>query len=109
MMLRPQSRLGMGDWFDASCEPGTPGCVPHWYCYIPMMATPDCLQSFAAGTEAIVSGTAQTVGGVVGATAKGVATGALDAATGGTVLSNVGLLLGVGGLVAVLLLTKEGR
>lgn len=108
MMLQSQMR-GLGDWADPSCEPGTAGCVPHWYCYIPLMATPDCLQSFAAGTEAIVSGTASTVGGVVGATAKGVASGALDAVTGGTALSNTGLLLIAGGVTALVLLTRGGR
>jgi len=106
MMLQ---RPSLGDWADPSCTPGEPGCVPHWYCYIPFMATPDCLASFAEGTKEIVSGGASAAGGVVGATAKGVASGVVDAATtsSGTSLLGMGLLLGAGLFTLVLFTRKK--
>lgn len=66
---------GLGDWADPGCEPGTEGCVPHWYCYIPFMATPDCLKSFGEGVKEIASGAAGAVVGAAGEVASGVGEG----------------------------------
>ena len=111
-------RPSLGDWFDPSCTPGAPGCVPHWYCYIPGMATTDCLQSFAEGLKQAGTAIGQTVGGVVGSTAGGVIQGTVqgvtqpegsDSPTPLPSLPSVGLLALVGaGAVAVLLLARGG-
>jgi hypothetical protein len=79
MMLR-----GLGDWFEPDCTPGTPNCVPHWYCYIPGAATPDCLLSLQQGFNTIGSAAGQTVGGVVNSTVTGVVQGAAGDTTGTT-------------------------
>ena len=67
-------------FFDASCPPGSAGCVPHWYCYIPFMATPDCLASFSEGVKegatyagsAVGSVAASAVSGAVGGVTQGI-------------------------------------
>lgn len=85
MLVRSGRRVrrGVGDWFSPSCAPGSPGCVPHWYCYIPGMATSDCWASFVQGTSEIgqATGTAASapVTAAVGGFVKGLFNpGALD-------------------------------
>jgi len=75
-------KRGFGDWFDPSCEPGTPGCVPHAYCYVPFMATPDCLASFGEGVKEIAGGAGSAVGGVVGSAVSGVVSGVVGDGSG---------------------------
>lgn len=75
MLVRRQASSGVGDWFDPSCTPGQKGCVPHWYCYIPAMATPDCWSSFQTGLTEIAAIPGQAVTQSVGAAVKGVACG----------------------------------
>ena len=74
----------LGDWTAPDCTPGAPDCVPHWYCYIPFMATPDCLASFAQGTKQIVSGTVGAATGTIAAAAGGAAAGAVEGTGKGT-------------------------
>lgn len=105
---------------DADCTPGTAGCVPHWYCYIPFMATPDCLASFQEGTKELASAgaTAATgtvvaaVGGAASGVSEGVAAGInkgfADSVVGGGLGLSSGLLLAVGGgLLAFMFLTSR--
>lgn len=78
---------GMGDWFQPTCTPGTPDCVPHWYCYIPGAATPDCLASLGQGVSQITQGAASAAGNVVGSVAGGVASGTCLATLGNSSLA----------------------
>lgn len=77
------SLKGLGDWFEPSCTAGVdnPDCVPHWYCYIPLMATPDCVQSFAAGVKEIASEAGTAVTTTAGAVIEGAAQGTAASAT----------------------------
>ena len=69
-------------FFDASCPPGSPGCVPHWYCYIPGMVTPDCVASLAQGVKeaagAVGTTVGETVGSAVAGTTQGIVQGILN-------------------------------
>jgi hypothetical protein len=110
-------RRGVGDFSDPACTPGEKGCVPHWYCYIPGMATPDCLQSFVTGTGEL----AQTVGSTVGRATAAAATGATGGLFSGLLNPNAGcdssdwwcnygsFVLIAGGLVAVFVANQSGR
>lgn len=73
-----RSRRGVGDWFEPSCPPGSPGCVPHAYCYVPGMVTPDCIASFGQGVKEIAGAAGQAAGGVLGSAVKGVVSGTLN-------------------------------
>jgi hypothetical protein len=75
---------GMGDWFDPGCQPGTHGCVPHWYCYIPGAVTPDCLSSLAVGTGELASAAGGAVGSVVSSAATGATGGLFSGLLGGS-------------------------
>lgn len=88
-MLMALSR-GMGDFSTPSCQPGTPGCVPHWYCYIPFMATPDCLASFAQGTKELTTDVTSAATGTVAAAASGAVAGAVQGTGQGTCLGLLG-------------------
>lgn len=97
-------RRGVGDWFSPDCDPGSPGCVPHLYCYIPGMATPDCLASLSQGLQTIGSDVGSAVGGTAAAAASGVVSGATSAvSTAGTDLSTPLIWLGIGGAALLLL------
>jgi hypothetical protein len=61
----------MGDFTAPDCQPGAPGCVPHWYCYIPGAVTPDCLASLVTGTGALATAAGSTAGQIVGNAATG--------------------------------------
>lgn len=105
------TRGGMGDWFTPDCTPGTADCVPHWYCYIPGMATPDCLQSLQVGLEQIGSDVGSAVGGVVGATVSGAGSAAASTATS---LASFPVIWIVGGIAALyflgpMLMQRGGR
>jgi len=80
----------LGDFTAPDCTPGTAGCVPHWYCYIPLMATPDCLASFAAGTKALTQDVTSAAVGTVTAAASGAAAGAVAGTGQGTCLGLLG-------------------
>lgn len=90
--------IGMGDWFPPNCDtpgsvPGQPACgVPHWYCYIPGMATPDCLASLQEGMQEIGGSVGSAVGGMVNA----VGSGAGSALAGSLTSSGSGTLILVG-------------
>jgi hypothetical protein len=71
----PLVRSGVGDFSDPSCPPGQKGCVPHWYCYIPGMATPDCWASFQTGLTEIAAAPGQLVTQTIQSAVKGVACG----------------------------------
>lgn len=83
----------LGDFSAPDCPPGSAGCVPHWYCYIPLMATPDCIASFAAGTKALTTDVTSAAVGTVAAAAGGAAAGAVQGTGQGTCMG----LLGGGG------------
>lgn len=70
-------RRGMGDFTTPDCTPGLPGCVPHWYCYIPGAATPDCLASLVTGTGELATAAGSTVGQIAGNVATGAVGGVL--------------------------------
>jgi hypothetical protein len=105
---------GLGDWFAPDCTPGSAGCVPHWYCYLPLMATPDCLASFESGVEegasdivAPVAGTVSAaVGGAASGAAAGLSSGLLTGGTTGTVLIVGGVLI-VAALLAFDMFSKS--
>ena len=95
---------GMGDWFDPNCDtpgsvPGQAACgVPHWYCYIPGMATPDCLASLGNGLTQIGSAVGTAAAGTVNAAgqgAGGVLSGLFSGSGSGTLLliAGIGLFL----------------
>ncbi len=71
----------MGDWSSPDCVPGSYGCVPHWYCYIPGAATPDCLASLVAGAKEVGGDIGNAAGGIVNSTVTGAIGGALGADT----------------------------
>lgn len=105
MMLR-----GLGDWFTPNCDtpgsvPGQAACgVPHWYCYIPGMATPDCLASLGEGMTELGTGIGTAVGGTVNAVGAGAG------ATLGGIFTGSGsgtVLLIAGGVLLLLLLKKR--
>jgi len=73
---------GFGDWFDPSCQPGTPGCVPHWYCYVPGMATPDCWASFVQGTQELGQAAGTAVSAPVTAAVGGIFQGLVNPGAG---------------------------
>lgn len=72
-------RRGMADFTTPDCTPGVPGCVPHWYCYVPGAATPDCIASLVTGTGELATAAGATVGQIAG----NVATGAVGGLIGG--------------------------
>lgn len=80
----------LGDFADPSCTPGSEGCVPHWYCYIPLMATPDCLASFAAGTKALTKDVTSAAVGTATAAAGGAVAGVVQGTGQGTCLGLLG-------------------
>lgn len=90
-MRRASQFRGLGDWSEPACPPGTPGCVPHWYCYVPFMATPDCWQSFVQGVSAGSSAIGEGAGEVVGGVVSGAVTGA-----GGGLATGIGSGIGAG-------------
>jgi hypothetical protein len=114
-------RSGMRDWFDPSCTPGTdPNCVPHWYCYVPFMATPDCRASFGEGLRQIASGVTSTVAGTAGTIAGGIAAGVgqgvcssiLGSGQFGQMVCGsptTAALIGIGGIAVLALLFSGGR
>src|SRR6185437_7230910 len=57
----------------ADCDPTSQVC--HWYCYIPFMATSDCLASFNTGTRDLASAATHEVGAATAAVATGAAAG----------------------------------
>lgn len=73
------ARRGLADLTAPDCTPGLPGCVPHWYCYIPGAVTPDCLASFVTGTGEL----ATAAGSTVGQLASGAAAGAVGGLVSG--------------------------
>jgi len=83
MMMSLGALRGMGDWFDPDCTPGTAGCVPHWYCYIPLMATPDCVQSFGQGVQELASDVVSPVAGTASAAVTGAVSGVASGAASG--------------------------
>lgn len=85
-------RKGLGDWFTPTCDASDPSgnCVPHWYCYVPFMATPDCLQSFGQGVKQIVSAPASAVGTAIGSSVSGATSGLVQGIVDSTVGSNDG-------------------
>lgn len=101
-------RIGLGDWFAPDCQPGSAGCVPHWYCYVPGMATPDCLASLTTGLEVIGSDVGAAVGGTAAAVGSGVVSAVGSTATGAASSFASGLsptvLVGGAVIVGVLLL-----
>jgi hypothetical protein len=115
------SGLGLGDWFDPSCVPGTdPGCVPHWYCYVPGAVTPDCLASLGVGIKQVTAdvtgaavGAAASVGsGVVQGVGQGVCSQMFGTGNLGSMVCKnpmASALIGVGLLVGVLLLAGGRR
>lgn len=104
---------------DLAGATATPDCDPtqqvcHWYCYIPFMATPDCLASFNAGTTAIATGAGQTVGTAAGAVITGASAGLAQGllnpgGTPGAPMSMTTILMfaAVGGIAAMALLGKK--
>lgn len=109
---------GLADWSSPDCVPGSYGCVPHWYCYIPGAATPDCLASLVAGAKEIGGDIGNAAGGIVNSTVTGAIGGALGQDTfapPGSLLSSVTPLLFIGaavvGLVVLLpaLTSSRGR
>lgn len=74
--MRVRRNRGVGDWFAPDCQPGTADCVPHWYCYVPGAATPDCLASLGVGLNQIGQAVGSTVGTTAGAVSSGVLAGA---------------------------------
>lgn len=104
MMLR-----GLGDWFTPNCDtagsvPGQAACgVPHWYCYIPGMATPDCLASLGEGLTEIGGGVGAAVGGTVNAVGQGAGATLAGMFQG----SGTGTLLLIGGGLLLLLALKK--
>ena len=97
----------LGDWFDPSCTPGTAGCVPHWYCYIPLMATPDCVQSFGVGVSEIASDIASPIVGTATAAVGGAASGLASGVATGLGSSVLGTVLIIGGIAAALYFLKR--
>ena len=99
-------------FFDASCPPGSPGCVPHWYCYIPLMATPDCLASFTQGVKEMGTAVGSAAGGVAAAavsgTVAGVAQGIEDTLLPGSSSTNWALYLGLAAAAAFALVALGG-
>lgn len=113
--VRGKRRRGVGDFTAPSCTPGEKGCVPHWYCYIPGMATPDCWKSFVTGTGELVSGAGEAVGTVARATVEnavsGFFQGALPSAPssgGGQVNWALWIGLGLAGVFMVMTLAQPG-
>lgn len=105
---------GMGDWFSPDCTPGSQGCVPHWYCYIPGAVTPDCLASLGQGISETTQAVVAAAGGVAGAAAGGVVSGTCLAALGTsnlaqTICKSPGTyaLVGAGVLVALVWALKS--
>lgn len=120
----PSSATDLSSAAPSDCTPGTSGCVPHWYCYIPFMATPDCLASFKEGTSEVASAGASAVTGTVAAAASGVASGVASGIADGFNNANSGnpgtnpfslslssgLILAVGGgLLAFMFLSASTR
>src|ERR1019366_6767308 len=99
-------------FFDASCPPGSPGCVPHWYCYIPFMATPDCLASFTEGVKEMGTAVGSAAGGVAAAavsgTVGGVAQGIEETLFPGSSTTNWALYLGLAAAAAFALVAFGG-
>jgi len=104
-------RMGLGDWFEPNCDtpgsvPGQAACgVPHWYCYLPGVATPDCLASLGQGLTEIGSDVGGAVSGTVNAAgqgAGGVLSGLFSGSGTGTLLL---IVLGVGAFVIL----NEGK
>lgn len=99
-------------FFDSSCPPGSPGCVPHWYCYIPFMATPDCLASFSQGVKegatAVGSAAGSVAASAVSGTVAGVAQGIEDTLLPGSSSTNWALYLGLAGIAAFALIVFGG-
>lgn len=95
----------------SDCDPNSQVC--HWYCYIPFMATSDCLASFNAGTKTIASSAGSAVGGAINAAATGATKGLADSLLGGDPNSpglsmSTGLMLAVvGGIAAMVLLSGK--
>lgn len=96
------------------CDPNSQVC--HWYCYIPFMATSDCLASFDAGAGTIASGAGQAVGGAVNAVATNAVKGFADALLGnspnnpnspGMSMTTILMFAAVGGIAAMALLGKK--
>lgn len=93
--------VGLGDWFEPTCQIGDPDCVPHWYCYVPGMATSDCLASLGVGVQTIAGGAGQVAGGVVNSAVTGTVQGITGAGSAtssitGNVLTPLLLVAGVG-------------
>ena len=97
------------------CTPGTANCVPHWYCYIPLMATPDCLASFAEGTGELAQAGGQAVGATVSKTVQGAVTGVAQGLANpnnnnpsapGLPFSTGLMLAAIGGIAALVMLKK---
>lgn len=102
---------GLGDWFEPDCVPGTPNCVPHWYCYIPGAATPDCLASLQQGINTIAGAVGTTAGGAVNSAVTGAVQGATGAESDtssmiGNFLTPV-LIIGAGLLALYVLVPKR--
>jgi len=104
-------RMGLGDWFEPNCDtpgsvPGQAACgVPHWYCYVPGMATPDCLASLSEGLTEIGSDLGGAAAGVPDAAGKGLAAfleGLFKGSGTGTLLL---IALGVGAFIVL----NEGK
>ena len=108
---------GVGDWFaPPDCPPGSPGCVPHWYCYIPGMATSDCFASFVQGTSELGQAAGTAVAAPVAAAVGGLFKGLFNPGAGQqgcdptAFWCNYGsaVLIG-GGLLALILIMGGGR
>lgn len=102
----------------ADCDSTQQVC--HWYCYIPFMATSDCLTSFQAGTKQATSDVAGAATSVVVAAgsgvASGIAQGVANAFTGNSNNNNnnglplsAGLMLGLGGAVLALIVIMSAK
>lgn len=95
----------------ADCNSSQQVC--HWYCYIPFMATPDCLQSFQAGTAQIAQGATSAATGTVTSFVGGIASGigaGLNPGGSAQTSSILGTVIVASAAVfAVLLLTGKRR
>jgi len=110
------ARNGLADFTAPDCPPGQPGCVPHWYCYIPGAATPDCLASLVTGTGELATSAGSTVGQIASNAATGAVGGILSgiftpsaACDPSSFWCNYGIWVILAGVGAALLMANTGR